>query len=115
MEVVGAGEYIVEGAKNNNIEYGNNLTIEFMPDEGYEIDKVYLNDVLVEVQDNVLEITKVTSDVRCKVVYKELTSEEGSFENLDLKTIIIIGVGVLIVVITLIVFVVKTTKKNKRI
>lgn len=54
------------------IEEGRDAVIEFVPDEGYEVDKVYVNQERRAVSDNKITISEVASNYIVTVSFKEI-------------------------------------------
>lgn len=64
------------------LHWGDNASFEFIPDIGYEIDKVLIDDIEVTVSENRFEFEKINADHKIEVTFKPitytLTVENGS-------------------------------------
>lgn len=53
------------------LKYGSSYTLKVYPDEGYQIDEIFVDGIPVYAKDNKFTISKVTKDIDIKVAFEE--------------------------------------------
>lgn len=72
IEVEVLGEGIFESENDlSKVEYGSNVSIKFIPNEGYKIDKVWVDKKEVDIEDGSLEILNVISNMNIIVSFEK--------------------------------------------
>lgn len=56
------------------VEKYDSITLNFTPDKGYEVDKVFINEVEVDIKNNQYIVTNITSDIYVKATFKKISA-----------------------------------------
>ncbi len=109
----------------DNIEYGDSLTFEVTPDTGYEVDKVYVNDIETFVTDKKFTISNIKENTNIRVTYKESSSivtppnedspdmpNDSSGLDDNTKYIIYAGIGLIVLLLSVLIIILSKNNKN---
>jgi len=70
VEILGKGNY--ESEYNfEEVEHGDSVTMELIPDKGHQIDQVWANDELLDITSNTLTLENINDDIELIIIFKE--------------------------------------------
>ena len=89
-----------------NIGAGENRTLYFKQEDVENIEKVYVNNIQVDLQDNKIVIENITENIEVQVVFKSV-SEQSQF-----GIILAMGAGVFVIFAIIVFVVIRNIKKR---
>ena len=104
--------YVYTNRPLDSVSYGDEIVLYFNPEEGWEVDKVYVNGVAHSVSNNELTFTCVDESINIQVIFKETTSI--TIDQTTLWILIGTSIGVVVSLVATVVTLV-VMKKRKHI